>query len=168
MLFECNTRALRRVLLFVGLLGTLHSVPAQDTSAVEPPLPAEAYASPGRLTSLSLSPDGTRVVALSNEGDQTTVVTRPVLAGQWTGALRSGDETFRIGWVNWAGNDRLLVSVVFASRRGYVGTTETRLLSIRPDGSDLVNVLRNPPAACCLSTRTLSSTTCRTTMAGTC
>lgn len=147
MLFECNARALRRVLLFVGLLGTLHSVPAQDTPAVETPLPAEAYASEARLTSLSLSPDGTRVVALSNEGDQATVVVRPVLEGQWVGVLRSGDETFRIRWVSWAGNDRLLVSVVFASRRGYVGTTETRLLSIRPDGSDLVNVLRNPPGS---------------------
>jgi len=148
-LFECNARAFLRVLLFAGLVGTWHSVPAQQTTAAAPVplLPAEAYAGAPRLSNLSLSPDGSRVLALSNEGDNTLVVTRDVADGAWRAALRSDNETYRIRWVTWAGDDRLLVSVVFASRRGYIGTTETRLLSVRTDGSDLVNVLKNPPGS---------------------
>jgi dipeptidyl aminopeptidase/acylaminoacyl peptidase len=47
-------------------------------------------------------------------------------------------------WARWVGNDRLLASVRFASRRDFTGTIETRLLSMKPDGSDVVNLVRNP------------------------
>jgi pimeloyl-ACP methyl ester carboxylesterase len=44
-------------------------------------------------------------------------------------------------------NDRLLVSVRFASRRDFVGTVETRLLAVKADGSAVINLTRNPSVA---------------------
>jgi dipeptidyl aminopeptidase/acylaminoacyl peptidase len=58
--------------------------------------------------------------------------------------LKSDNKQFMFNWVEWAGNDRLLVSVRFASRRNFTGTLETRLLSMKTDGSDIVNLVRNP------------------------
>jgi len=105
--------------------------------------PVEWFASLPQLSHVTLSPDGRQLAALQNHGDRTVLVTRPVDGEALTQVLVNDNERFRIRWVHWVGNERLLVSVAFAARRGYVGTTETRLLSIKSDGTGLLSLVRN-------------------------
>lgn len=106
--------------------------------------PVELFASLPLLSQVALSADGQQVAGLLNEGDRTVVVTRAVDGGKLTGVLTNNNQEFRIRWVRWVGNERLLVSVEFASRRDFVGTAETRLLSVKPDGTGLFPLIENP------------------------
>jgi dipeptidyl aminopeptidase/acylaminoacyl peptidase len=108
-----------------------------------PRRPVEWFASLPQLSHVTLSPDGRQLAALQNHGDRTVLVTRPVDGDAVTHVLINDNERFRIRWVHWVGNERLLVSVAFAARRGYVGTVETRLLSIKSDGTGLLPLIQN-------------------------
>lgn len=109
-------------------------------TAARPPL--AAYAALPRLSDVSLSPDGKRIAGLVSQGDDTLLVVRDVEGDEaFTAVLKTDNVTFRFRWVAWANDERLLASVIFASRRDFVGTNETRLLSIKADGKDLVNLV---------------------------
>lgn len=112
--------------------------------AAPPRLPLEAFGVP-MLSGLSLSPDGRQVVALINHGDG-TALTRIEVAGGASKVLAATDnKTFRFNWARWVGQDHVLASVRFAAQRDLVETTESRLVSIRTDGSKVFNLTKAEP-----------------------
>lgn len=130
-------------------LAATESVAAQ--ASVPTPVPAQAlmpitaYARLPQVSSLSISPDGLRVAGLMNVEDKTLLFTQALTGqGKQTHVLVTDNKMFRFAWFRWASDERLVVSVSYPGRRDFVGTTETRLLSVRPDGKDLVNLVATP------------------------
>jgi dipeptidyl aminopeptidase/acylaminoacyl peptidase len=109
--------------------------------------PIEHFASLPLLSDVTLSPDGQQIAALMNRQGQTLVVTRSASSGTPRGILTTDNKEFHFNWVRWVNNERLLVSLRFASRRNFVGTVETRLMSVKADGSGLVNLVQNTRVA---------------------
>lgn len=125
---------------FIGLIS--FAVTAEEQSAVAvPKLPIAAFAQLPVLDEVQLSPNGERIAALLNIGDRTVVVTRDVFGSEPKIILKNDNEKFVINWFHWLNNERLAVSVRFPSNRYGVATTETRLISIRSDGTSVVNLV---------------------------
>jgi len=143
----------RALVWAVMAMGATASVLAAEPAAVSAsasaplaPPPVEAFARLPLLSRVALSPDGTTFAALMNRDDTTLLVTQPVTGGKLRGVLSTDNKEFRIRWVRWVNDERLVVSVIFPSRRDFVATSETRLLSVKADGSGLVNLVRNAPS----------------------
>lgn len=103
--------------------------------------PVENFARLPRVSQVSLSPDGERIAALMNVEGQTVLVVQ--LPGHKPKSILFTDnKQHHFGWVRWVNDERLVVSVRFAWRRGFVGTIETRLLSIKADGTGAVNLVQ--------------------------
>jgi dipeptidyl aminopeptidase/acylaminoacyl peptidase len=109
--------------------------------------PVERFASLPLLEQVRLSPDGQQIAALMNQQGRTLLITRPTVGGKPKVVLTTDNTEFKFNWARWVRNDRLLVSVRFASRRDFVGTVETRLLAVKSDGSGVVNLTRSAPVA---------------------
>jgi len=109
--------------------------------------PVERFASLPLLEQVRLSPDGQQIAALMNQQGRTLLITRPTVGGKPKVVLTTDNTEFKFNWAHWVRNDRLLVSVRFASRRDFVGTVETRLLAVKADGSAVINLTRNPSVA---------------------
>jgi dipeptidyl aminopeptidase/acylaminoacyl peptidase len=109
--------------------------------------PVERFASLPLLEQVRLSPDGQQIAALMNQQGRTLLITRPTVGGNPKVVLTTDNTEFKFNWARWVRNDRLLVSVRFASRRDFVGTVETRLLAVKSDGSGVVNLTRSAPVA---------------------
>jgi len=141
-------QALLRVALSASaLLARSAPATAQDNTppAPAPALPVAAFARLPMISDMTLSPDGRRIAALLNEDDTTVLVTRVVDGTVLSTVLRTDNQRFHFSWVQWVNNERLLASVRFADRRDFVGTVETRLLSVRADGSGLLNLVETSP-----------------------
>jgi len=107
------------------------------------PLPLDAFARLPLVEQVALSPDGQRFAALMNAGAKTLLVTRELSGGaRIQGLLETDNRQFRFAWLHWVSDERILFGVHYPGRRGWVEVAETRLLSIKPDGSGLVNVVR--------------------------
>ncbi|MET0335959.1 MAG: S9 family peptidase [Rhizobacter sp.] len=106
--------------------------------------PVERFARLPFLSQVTISPDGQRIAALMNRDGNTVLITRPLGRADATkGLLTTDNQKFYFNWIHWVNDERLLVSLRFASRRGFVGTVETRLLSIKADGSGgVVNLVQ--------------------------
>lgn len=137
----------RTALSASALLARPAPAAAQDKAAPAPAtvLPATAFARPPLISDMTLSPDGRRIAALLNLDDTTVLVTRLVDGTALSTVLRTDNQRFHFSWVQWVNNERLLASVRFADQRDFVGTVETRLLSIRADGSGLLNLVETSP-----------------------
>lgn len=107
--------------------------------------PIERFAAPPLVSHVALSPDGQRVAALMNRKDATLLIVKPVTGDKAQSVLSSDNQAFVFNWVHWVSDERLLVSVRFASRRQFVGTVETRLISIKADGTGGLNLVQNKP-----------------------
>lgn len=134
----------RRQWLGLGLLPTALAARTANAAAASaalpplPPLPVEAFAAPPQVQSLSLSPNGLQVAGLLNLGDDTLLFTRALDGGATPRAvLKTDNRQFRFLWHRWANDRRLLVSVVYPNKRGFVDIQETRLLAVNADGSGL-------------------------------
>lgn len=147
-------RALGLVWLGVSLATAAAAQAASQPAAGEAPaqpspprLPLASFASLPLLSNLALSPDGQQIAALLNEPNRTLLITRPVNGQQPRALLASDNQQFQFNWAHWVNNERLLVSIRFASRRQFVGTVETRLLSIKADDGTMLNLVRSAPAS---------------------
>jgi dipeptidyl aminopeptidase/acylaminoacyl peptidase len=107
------------------------------------PLPLSAFANLPLVDDVELSPSGLRYAALLNTGEFTVLVTRELMgSSEIKPLLKTDNREFRFAWLRWASNERLVVSVQYPSQRGWVQIAETRLFSIKPDGTGLVNLVR--------------------------
>ena len=109
-------------------------------------LPLAHFARLPLVEHLTLSPDGQRIAGFLNHGNDTVLFVRD-LAGDPTlrPILKTDNRSHRFSWLRWANNERLAVSARYASRRGWTEVAETRLFSIKRDGSGLVNLVREAP-----------------------
>ncbi|WP_051241850.1 alpha/beta hydrolase family protein [Azohydromonas australica] len=126
---------------------------AGDTPAAQQPAPAEAAPpAPARVplehfarlpmfTGVSLSPNGARLAALVNRGEDTLLVTRDVDGGELRALMKTDNLKFRFRWARWVGNERLLVSVIYPGRRGFTGTVEKAVRIQARDGLSLAAYL---------------------------
>lgn len=102
--------------------------------------PVDKFASLPLVSQVSLSPNGEQIAALMNiEGRTALVVQSP--GHKPKSILATDNREFHFSWARWVNDERLVASVRFASRRGFVGTVETRLLSIKADGTGAVNLV---------------------------
>ncbi|WP_233078195.1 alpha/beta hydrolase family protein [Rheinheimera soli] len=102
------------------------------------------YQSP-LLQKLSLSPDGSKLVALRNVGQETFVQIIDLNTDKSILLSKTDNIKFRYAWVEWANNSHLLVSLRFtAVRAGGIRTNETRLYSLEAkEGAELVQMAKD-------------------------
>lgn len=140
-----TTTWMRRAACALGLIATAGLAGAQTTPIEKPPapLPLSAFANLPLVAGVELTPDGQRYAALMNSGDHTVLVTRELVGGgPIRPLLKTDNKEFRFAWLKWASNERLVVSVHYPSQRGWTQVGETRLFSLKPDGTGLVNLVR--------------------------
>ncbi|MFK8028754.1 MAG: alpha/beta hydrolase family protein [Gammaproteobacteria bacterium] len=98
-------------------------------------LPLEAFAQLPLMQDAELSPDGSHVAFFYPLKGRNHLIIQPVFnADQRKVIPPPGELEFR--WINWANDNRLVFSAQFSGERYGVETTETRLGSIKRDGSD--------------------------------
>ena len=95
-------------------------------------LPVEAFASLPDLSSFKLSPSGEQVLFIgrysTEEGDGTLVNLFNLNTGERSYVVQTDNKKFQINWVDWASDDKVLVSAVFPAIRYGTPTTESRLM----------------------------------------
>lgn len=78
-----------------------------------------------------------------NAGNDTVLITRELMGSAPAKALiKTNNREFRFKWIRWVNNERLILSVMYPSQRGWVEVAETRLLSIKRDGTGVNNLVR--------------------------
>lgn len=109
---------------------------------VTKPPPLERFAALPLMSQVTLSPDGQKLAMLMSRGGSTYLVTRATASDGTPKALvHTDNKEYHFNWIRWVNNDRIVVSLRFASRRDFVGTIETRLLSIKAEGGAIVNLV---------------------------
>ena len=133
-----TTRSLLTCSLLLLTAATTGIAPAMAQEEV----PAETFASLPRLSGARLSPDGQYLAFFSPmEGRRHLVVSD--LSGKAKTVVVPPPESLDFDWLHWANEDRIVFSMSFFARRSaYVETTETRLLSVRKDGSKMVALVK--------------------------
>lgn len=106
-------------------------------------LPVEYFASLPEVQSAQLSPDGTKLAGIVTVQGHPTVVTKEIATDKTFALIRTDNEKAKINWIRWGNSERLLISYRAPSSRYLVKTTETRLMSMRYDGSDKENMFRS-------------------------
>lgn len=104
--------------------------------------PTEQFAALPMLSQMTLSPDGETLAFLMSDGGSTHLMTRATTGnGAPRSLLGTDNREYHFNWIRWVNNDRIVVSLRFASHRNFVGTTETRLLSIKAEGGGVVGLV---------------------------
>jgi dipeptidyl aminopeptidase/acylaminoacyl peptidase len=126
----------------VGAWAVLAFFMVAGTVAAEPPRqPVERFARLPLVSAATLSPDGRQLAVLMNHGGRSALVVQPTMGGAARGLLTTDNREFSFNWVRWVSDERLLVSTRHPSRRGFARTVETRLVSIKSDGTDATNIV---------------------------
>lgn len=121
----------------ISWLAVLLSLVSMPLAADLPPLPVESFAALPQHNMVRLSPSGRYLAAKVQVGDRYGMVVYDLeLPGQQPYLMSAGETEVR--WHQWASDERLLVSVQRALRRGMAGfeTMETRLVAVDPDGGN--------------------------------
>ena len=117
-----------------GLFFSLVLISVADSSAAVERLPVEAFALPPNHANVRISPGGRYVAAKLFMGGQYILIVYDLENLDQRPFMISTDNE-EVSWLRWANNDRLLVSIRFASRGWGTPTIETRLVAINADGS---------------------------------
>lgn len=107
-------------------------------------LPVATFAKLPTYSQAQISPEGTHFAFVTSFKGRKHLLIQEANAGQ-TGAqpvLLPPIEEADISWFRWANNDRLLISYAFTGQRYRSETTETRLISVRRDGTDPILLVR--------------------------
>jgi len=101
------------------------------------------------MTQANISPDGNKFAWLmsirSNEVDNngTGLVVTDLDAGKAKMILKTDNEKFVVRWLEWAGNDTLLLSVVYPSTVYRTPVSATRLLRIDVESGKITSAIPN-------------------------
>ncbi|GMM67503.1 S9 family peptidase [Alteromonas sp. MTD1] len=99
----------------------------------------EAFSALPTYWTPALSPNGDKIAFVQNTtGDNAIAMlaTYDLIEGKKHFLLQSDNERVKIRWYKWVNNERLVVSARYETRRGTTKVHDTRLLSIKYDGSD--------------------------------
>jgi acetyl esterase/lipase len=109
------------------------------------PLPVRSFAQLPRTQQVEISPDGTRIATLSNLGGRFGIVISS-LANPNAKPIRisAPSNALELRWIKWANDEYLLAGLGTLYRRVYLDDRyrETRLYSIKADGSQMINAVR--------------------------
>ena len=108
----------------------------RDTAAI----PAAVFARLPQISEASLSPDGLQFAALSPFEGKAHLVVHNFDGATKSTVIPPTDE-LEFDWVQWANNNRLVFAMSYFARRDLVETTETRLLGIDKDGSNIASLV---------------------------
>lgn len=107
--------------------------------------PVEYFADLPEIRQVQLSPDGSKIAALvkiDSDGYLGTAVRVIDLETLTTKYFAyAGVNDYKINWMRWANNKRILVSARYPAVRYGTPTTETRLLNVNIEDGDLRSVL---------------------------
>ncbi|HEX8263598.1 MAG TPA: S9 family peptidase [Allosphingosinicella sp.] len=140
-----------------ALLVSLASGPARPEAPVPPPplIPAEAFGALPFFTSPEISPDGTLLVAGSVSEGRKAVVLADLTKADYALARIDLSDRFEMLWARWAGNRRVLLSLIIPTKLYGTEIRTSRLFlfdvatrTVRPldgkiggiDGDDVIHV----------------------------
>jgi hypothetical protein len=120
------------LLLWGSLLAVLVQPHTALSDTLPTKLPAEAFYHLPAIQNPQLSPDGTHVLAIKNNGNFSSVMVLNLATGERFYPTKTDNVEFTFNWVRWAGNDRILLSLAFAqtTRGTEQAHINTRLLSM--------------------------------------
>jgi dipeptidyl aminopeptidase/acylaminoacyl peptidase len=131
---------------------SLAAVAVLPAAAAAPKIPVEAFATLPVVEQVALSPNGLKAALLVNNEGTTTIMVQELGTpdGKKTFIMSTDNKQYSFNWFAWVGDNRLLVSTLFPSKRrenstnavGGVDTYETRLLSAAADGSQVINLMK--------------------------
>jgi len=129
------------VCVFLIALLVPSTAEAGEPSALR--IPVSAFATLPQIRSARLSPNGEYLAVLRNYKGRTLLMTQKLFSGEDPKLVTNSDNVeAKIRWASWANNERLLVSIIFASHRDGIPLMETRLLAVNYDGSDPKNMVK--------------------------
>ncbi len=105
-------------------------------------LPLEAFAQLSQMQDAELSPDGTHIAYLFPFDGRNHIVMQPVSGFDKRKVVPPAGK-LNFDWLQWANNDRLVFAASFSGERFNTATIETRLASIKKDGSGLEWIVRS-------------------------
>ncbi len=120
---------------------TAATLPALAAESV----PTEHFATLPDFDYVRLSPDGTRVAAVANVFDD-QFAGRIVMQHNLTSRERKPlvvlpDGEYKLNWIRWANDNKLLVSIRLREARGGTPFTSTRLLIVDTDSGETINAI---------------------------
>ena len=92
----------------------------------------------------TVSPDGKQVAAILNSEDGPTIVVSPFGSTELSAIVRLKYGADRIEWIDWANNERLLISVSETSGPGADKFRIARLYQVGLDGKGMKQIRRKP------------------------
>ena len=132
------------LIICVFLLPLLAPAASESESTSDDRIPLEAFTRLPRARSIQLSPNGEYLAMLRNHKGTTFLMTqKPYSAERPVYVIRNEREKNKIQWYKWANDERLLVSVGFASYRNGISIQESRLVAVNRDGSNLENIVKD-------------------------
>ncbi|MEM8816305.1 MAG: S9 family peptidase [Pseudomonadota bacterium] len=134
-----KTNRLLPIAVFAALI--MSSTGARSTERIA----TENFAALPDFRYVRLSPDGSRVAAIANivrdEFKGKVLLQKELSTGERTLLMSLPDGDFKMNWIRWASNEKLLVS--FRTRESQLGTpfTSTRMLVIDVDSKESASVI---------------------------
>ncbi len=123
----------RPLTLVVTVLLTANALAQSAKTPSE--LPLEAFSQLPLMQDVELSPDGSHLAFFYPIKGRNHIVIQPIFnADDRKVVPPPGELEFR--WLNWANDERLVFSAAYSGSRYNTETTETRLASIKRDGTD--------------------------------
>ncbi len=120
-------------------MATFISVP--DVIAADEQLPVAAFAQLPMASGAQLSPNGKYFAYFRPVKGRRYLVVQSIDGSDGPYAVPPQGEV-EFSWLRWANEERLVVALAYSGRRGRTETTETRLISLRYDATDLVPLIK--------------------------
>ncbi|MEW6983802.1 alpha/beta hydrolase family protein [Colwelliaceae bacterium 6471] len=102
-------------------------------------LPVEAFGNLPQASQVKLSPDGKQMAFIRNINGFTVLGVTNLEKAKTKYIIKTDNQKFKISWYLWANNELILISADYPVQRNSVKFTETRLLKIKADGSDVAS-----------------------------
>lgn len=118
-------------------------------------LPLENFTAMPMVQRPVISPDGKHIAAIVNVGDQTQVMIAPFGSHKLTPLLSLGGEKFRMEYVRWANNNRVLAIVSQPYNHEGLKLRTTHMFAANIDGSNVIELRRSKKARRSTSTSEL-------------
>lgn len=131
--------------LFTLLVFVLGLAPVYAESGSAPPSTA-VFASLPRIESIQLSPSGRHLAVLRHHEGKAYLDTQTVTGQDAHRVVTTDNQEYVITWFRWVNDERLLVSIRFASTRDTIDSIETRLMAVNRDGTQQIpNLFKQGP-----------------------
>ena len=127
----------------MGACAITHASVASSQELLATPL-ATAFGSHADIRNVRLSPDGERVSLLRTHPDGMTVVYTLDFLTRTSSFVVAGEaDDFDITWCDWANDERMVCALMMTDELVERYFRPNRLISVRPDGTDLQPLLRS-------------------------